>query len=68
MKTKTTRQQAIDKLNLLLETMDVPEKRKTDYGWLSRNLFVRNWNHPDIMAAIRIIKQLLNPHVEFIKL
>jgi len=31
-----------ERLKILLEMMDVPEKRKTDFGWLLRNLRIRN--------------------------
>ena len=46
-------------LKLILDKMDVPEKRKTDWGWLSRNLGVRNKEHPDFERAMQIIKSLL---------
>jgi hypothetical protein len=39
--------------------MDVPEQRKTDWGWLNRNLDVRNKEHPDFERAMQIIKSLL---------
>lgn len=31
-----------ERLKILLEMLDVPEKRKTDFGWLLRNLRIRN--------------------------
>jgi hypothetical protein len=35
--------------------MDVPPARKTDWGWLKRNLAVRNGSHPDFKEAFRLI-------------
>lgn len=46
-------------LKLILDKMDVPEQRKTDFGWLNRNLGVRNKEHPDFERAMQIIKSLL---------
>ena len=46
-------------LKLILDKMDVPETRKTDFGWLNRNLGVRNKEHPDFERAMQIIKSLL---------
>ena len=44
-----------DRLQAILATMDVPPLRKTDYGWLKRNLAVRNGSHPDFKEALRLI-------------
>jgi hypothetical protein len=44
----------------ILNTMDVPEKRKTDLAWLSRNLFIRNKNHPQFNKAIELIKKKID--------
>lgn len=44
-----------DRLQAILATMDVPPLRKTDYGWLKRNLAVRNGAHPDFIEAFRLI-------------
>ena len=43
-----------DRLQSILDTMDVPPARKTDYGWLKRNLAVRNGSHPDFKEAFRL--------------
>lgn len=40
-----------------LDKMDVPEARKTDFGWLLRNLGIRNSNHPDFEKAIGLIRE-----------
>ena len=50
--------------------MDVPQLRKTDLRWLSRNLAIRNLNHPEFHRAMQIIHDLLrkNPSRLFIKL
>lgn len=55
------RQDAIDLLETYLRDMDVPVGRYRDYFWLSRNLAIRNREHPNFMDAIRIIKQLQSP-------
>ena len=41
----------------ILNTMDVPEQRKSDRGWLLRNLAVRNAGHPHFAAAIKLLKK-----------
>ena len=46
-----------DRLQELLKTMNVPELRKKDYGWLLRNLPIQNKNHPDITEAMELIKK-----------
>ena len=46
----------------ILETMDVPERRKplnrANIGWLLRNLRVRNAEHPEIDEALTIMRAL----------
>lgn len=49
----------MNELQDILNTMDVPVLRKTDLRWLSRNLAVRNRNHPEFFRAMRIIFDLL---------
>jgi hypothetical protein len=44
-----------ERLQAILATMDVPPARKTDYGWLKRNLAVRNGSHPDFIEAFRLV-------------
>ena len=47
-----------DELKHLLDILDVPEKRKTDYSWLSRNLLIRNKGE-EAEKALKIVKELL---------
>ena len=46
-----------NELQQLLERMDVPTLRRNDMGWLTRNLGIRNSEHPDFNRAIELIKQ-----------
>jgi hypothetical protein len=51
----------------ILEEMDIPEFRKhihrfTNLRWLSRNMLIRNTNHPKGLQAIRIVKKLMRGH------
>lgn len=46
----------ITELNDILRTMEVPEARLNDTGWLMRNLGIRNGNHPDFQRAIWLVK------------
>ena len=48
-----------DQLAKLLETMDVPVMRKTDYRWLYRNLFIRNGGHPLYKQAEKVLIAIL---------
>lgn len=43
-------------LHSLIEGMDVPSLRKSDIGWLNRNLGVRNSNHPNFEKAKSIVE------------
>lgn len=45
------------RLKSLLDRMDVPEQRKTDFDWLLRNLGIRNSSHADFSEAIGLIKE-----------
>lgn len=47
-----------DKLESILNTMDIPPFRKNDMGWLIRNITIRNNNHPQINEAIQLIKNI----------
>jgi hypothetical protein len=46
------------RLQALLAKMDVPPARLTDYRWLTRNLGIRNREHPDFQEASTIIQGL----------
>ncbi len=56
-----------DKLAAILATMDVPPARRTDEAltemqhlrWLSRNMFIRNSQHPQHQEAEALLRQLL---------
>ena len=53
----------------IIEEMDVPEFRKNinmfnNLRWLSRNMLIRNDNHPKGLQAIRIVKKLMRGHTE----
>ena len=48
----------------MLEQMDVPAFRKNlarlaNVRWLFRNLLIRNRNHPKVMQAIGITKEIM---------
>ena len=47
------------RLQDILDTMDVPKLRKTDWRWLKRNLGVRNGKHLFFNEAMSIIDTLL---------
>lgn len=44
-------------LQEILDTMDIPEQRKTDWPWLWRNIGVRNSGHPLFMEAKLLLKE-----------
>ena len=48
----------MEELQNILATMDIPEFRKKDLGWLRRNLFVRNEEHPKFPIAMKLIREL----------
>ena len=48
----------------ILEEMDVPDFRKNvdrlaNIRWLFRNLLIRNRNHPKVMQAVGIAKEIM---------
>lgn len=43
----------------LLAPMDVPQLRRGDLRWLSRNLAINNSQHPNFPLAIDLVKILL---------
>ena len=45
-------------LQHLLNKLDVPEKRKNDFDWLSRNLLIRNKGE-DAERALELVKHFL---------
>lgn len=48
------------RLDKILQTMDVPQKRMNDLHWLDRNLGIRNRNKLDFDLAVWCIGNLLN--------
>lgn len=51
------------KLKEILDTMDIPEQRKTDMAWLWRNIGVRNSGHPFLEEARVHIKAKLRDEI-----
>lgn len=51
---------AQDRLQEILQTMDVPIRRVNDYSWLARNLAIRNSKHPDFVEAKQLIRDKLH--------
>ena len=54
-----------DRLEQILETMDIPSRRRdtgddNNLRWLLRNLAIVNQNNPDFHEAIRLIKSRLS--------
>lgn len=47
-----------EKLENILNQMDIPQFRKNDMGWLMRNIRIRNQNHPDIEEAVSLINTI----------
>lgn len=45
-------------LDYIIEHMDVPEMRRNDLGWLSRNLAIKNSEHPGFELAESLIRSL----------
>lgn len=48
-------------LKEILETMNIPAGRETDFQWLRRNLRSLNQFHPYIERALRMIAKELAP-------
>lgn len=42
----------------IISHMSVPEARKTDYGWLKRNLAIYNQDHPHFRRAQQLLRHL----------
>jgi hypothetical protein len=43
----------------ILNTMDIPEARWTDWAWLNRNLRINNATHPLIDQAVSGVKRMI---------
>lgn len=48
-----------DRLQEILGMMDIPEQKKTDLKWLSRNIQVKNGQHPQFREACDLLRKLL---------
>ena len=57
----------MEELQELLHGMDIPENRKSDIGWLNRNLAIRNSDHPNFEPAISVIKSLWKERLKTLK-
>jgi len=44
-----------EELKEFLSTMNIPEFRKNDIGWLKRNLPFKNSNHPDFARSWELL-------------
>lgn len=53
------KEELLDELESVIIGMDIPQARSKDIGWLNRNISVNNANHPNILKALWIIKQLM---------
>lgn len=49
----------LDELETVVKAMEVPEFRRRNPGWLSKNLKVRNEEHPAFPKAQQLIRTLL---------
>lgn len=49
----------IELFDSLTVDMDIPENRKRDWGWLHRNLGIRNSNHEHFDEAISVLKAII---------
>lgn len=48
----------MERFDEILATMDVPENRKHDWMWLSRNLGIRNSKHSDFQEAFKFVVEM----------
>lgn len=55
----------MDRLQEILRTMDVPEKRMVDLLWLSRNLGIRNSEHECFQEAKKLVAKHISTCSEF---
>ena len=47
-------------LSQLLKNMDIPELRRNDIPWLTRNLPFKNSTHPDFARAWELLGNMIN--------
>ena len=53
------RDKDLETLETLLRGMAVPERRRRDLGWLSRNLAIHNEEHPNFEQARQHIMKMM---------
>ena len=61
------RELKVGKLQELLETMEVPENKRTDHAWLFKNLGVQNRFHKDYPEATFLLREIMRDgiiHIE----
>lgn len=49
----------IELFDSLVADMDIPESRKHDWGWLRRNLGIRNSSHENFDEAVSLLKIII---------
>ena len=54
----------LSKLKSLTKTMDIPTFRQDRPHWLSRNMGIRNSEHPNYEEAMEIVKTLVKKGVK----
>lgn len=52
-------EEKLDELEEITKTMDVPEFRRRKVAWLSRNMMIRNGDHPRFKEAKELITTLM---------
>ena len=52
------KEQLMEQLQDLLIGMDIPMARKKDIGWLNRNIQINNSEHPNILKALWVLREL----------
>lgn len=49
----------MERFDVLIATMEVPESRAHDWLWLSRNLSIRNSKYPDFKEAFAFVVEMM---------
>jgi hypothetical protein len=50
-------EEIILRIKELTKTMDIPDFRRGDVAWLSRNMAVRNIDHENLVEVLKLIKE-----------
>ena len=48
-----------DKLQEILKDMDIPQSKRGDLRWISKNIHIKNKEHPRFSEAANLIRSLL---------